>query len=60
MASNFMSPLPVFTLESLIAQGQWSAAQSQTRRKNSPRREMRPLRNALSHIQRQKPAKTEA
>jgi len=28
MSNSFMSPLPTFTLESLITDGQWEAAQS--------------------------------
>ena len=27
MSNSFMSPLPTFTLESLVANGQWTAAQ---------------------------------
>jgi hypothetical protein len=27
MSNSFMSPLPTFTLESLVASGQWTAAQ---------------------------------
>jgi hypothetical protein len=30
MAYSFMSPLTPFTLESLVTQGQWSAAQMQS------------------------------
>jgi len=31
--SNFMSPLPTFTLESLVTEGQWTAAQNSKRKK---------------------------
>jgi hypothetical protein len=30
MTQSFMSPLSPFTLESLVTQGQWSAAQAQS------------------------------
>lgn len=33
MSQNFLLPQPTFTLESLVAQGQWSAAQSVPKRK---------------------------
>lgn len=35
MSNNFMSSLPVFTLESLVTNGQWAAAQSPRRKKLS-------------------------
>ena len=34
MSNSFMSPLPTFTLESLVTNGQWAAAQSTSRKKN--------------------------
>ena len=34
MSNSFMSPLPTFTLESLVTNGQWAAAQSTNRKKN--------------------------
>jgi hypothetical protein len=36
MAQRFMSPLPTFTLESLVAFRQWSAQQRLDRKKFSP------------------------
>jgi len=33
MSNSFMSPLPTFTLESLVANGQWAAAQGNARKK---------------------------
>ena len=60
MAQNFMSPLPVFTLESLIALEQWSTAQSQNRRKTAPKRPARPHPDTLSQARRDKSLKTEA
>jgi hypothetical protein len=33
MSNNMMSPLPTFTLESLVTDGQWVAAQNNSRRK---------------------------
>jgi len=33
MSNSFMSPLPTFTLESLVTNGQWMAAQNNTRKK---------------------------
>jgi hypothetical protein len=34
MSNSFMSPLPTFTLESLVTNGQWTAAQNGSRKKN--------------------------
>ena len=59
MSRNVMSPLPVFTFESLIAMGQWSAAQSNNRRKIVPKRETQ-TGTALSQVRKEKPVKTEA
>ena len=39
MSNSFMSPLPTFTLESLVTNGQWTAAQNNSRKKNRPRPE---------------------
>jgi hypothetical protein len=33
MNNSFMSPLPTFTLESLVTNGQWAAAQNSRRKK---------------------------
>lgn len=33
MNNSFMSPLPTFTLESLVANGRWTAAQNASRKK---------------------------
>jgi len=33
MSNSFMSPLPPFTLESLVTNGQWTAAQNNGRKK---------------------------
>jgi hypothetical protein len=33
MSNNFMSPLPTFTLESLVTDGRWTAAQNDSRKK---------------------------
>lgn len=33
MSNSFMSPLPTFTLESLVTNGQWTAAQNNSRKK---------------------------
>jgi hypothetical protein len=33
MSKTMMSPLPTFTLESLVTEGQWVAAQNNSRRK---------------------------
>lgn len=33
MNNNMMSPLPTFTLESLVTNGQWTAAQNNNRKK---------------------------
>jgi hypothetical protein len=33
MSNSFMSPLPTFTLESLVTSGQWNAAQTTARKK---------------------------
>jgi hypothetical protein len=33
MSNSFMSPLPTFTLESLVTSGQWNAAQTNARKK---------------------------
>lgn len=33
MTHNFLSPLPTFTLESLVTTGQWRDVQSSTRKK---------------------------
>ena len=33
MSNSFMSPLPTFTLESLVTNGQWTAAQNNARKK---------------------------
>lgn len=33
MSNSFMSPLPPFTLESLVTNGQWTAAQNNNRKK---------------------------
>jgi hypothetical protein len=60
MAQNFISQLPVFTLESLIALEQWSTAQSQNRRKSAPKRQMRPMPDTLAPARREKPEKNEA
>jgi hypothetical protein len=35
MSNSFMSPLPTFTLESLVTSGQWVAAQNIQRKKIS-------------------------
>jgi hypothetical protein len=34
MSNSFMSPLPPFTLESLVTNGQWTAAQNNARKKD--------------------------
>jgi hypothetical protein len=34
MSNSFMSPLPPFTLESLVTNGQWTAAQNSVRKKD--------------------------
>jgi hypothetical protein len=34
MSNNFMSPLPTFTLEALMADGRWMAAQNTSRKKS--------------------------
>jgi hypothetical protein len=46
--SNFMSPLPTFTLESLVTDGQWTAAQNTNRKKTEakPGPETQNKRNA--------------
>ena len=36
MSQGYMSPLPTFTLESLVAFRQWSAEQQFSKRKPSP------------------------
>ncbi len=33
MSNSFMSPLPTFTLESLVTDGRWMAAQNNRRKK---------------------------
>ena len=33
MSNSFMSPLPTFTLESLVTDGRWTAAQNNSRKK---------------------------
>lgn len=33
MSNSFMSPLPTFTLESLVTNGRWTAAQNMARKK---------------------------
>jgi hypothetical protein len=33
MSNHLMSPLPTFTLESLVTDGQWTAAQNNSRKK---------------------------
>jgi hypothetical protein len=33
MSNSFMSPLPTFTLESLVTSGQWNAVQTNARKK---------------------------
>ncbi len=33
MSNSFMSPLPTFTLESLVTSGRWTAAQTNARKK---------------------------
>jgi hypothetical protein len=33
MSNSFMSELPTFTLESLVTEGQWTAAQTNVRKK---------------------------
>jgi hypothetical protein len=33
MSNSFMSPLPTFTLESLVTSGRWNAAQTNARKK---------------------------
>ncbi|HYP08375.1 MAG TPA: hypothetical protein VER03_19230 [Bryobacteraceae bacterium] len=33
MSNSFMSPLPTFTLDSLVTDGQWTAAQNNSRKK---------------------------
>jgi hypothetical protein len=35
MSNSFMSPLPTFTLESLVTNGQWAAMQNFRRKKNA-------------------------
>lgn len=37
MSNNFMSALPTFTLESLVTNGQWTAAQNTARKKTDPK-----------------------
>jgi hypothetical protein len=39
MSNSFMSPLPPFTLESLVTNGQWTAAQNNARKKNGAKPE---------------------
>jgi hypothetical protein len=36
MANGYFSPLPTFTLESLVASRQWSAQQKLTKKKTGP------------------------
>jgi len=49
MAQGYMSPLPTFTLESLVAFRQWSAEQRFSKKKPNPakaeRKAARPLNN---------------
>ena len=59
MSRNVMAPLSVFTFESLIAQGQWSAARSNNRRKSTPKRETR-SGNVVPLVRKDKPIKQEA
>ena len=33
MSNNMMSPLPTFTLETLVTEGQWTAIQNSSRKK---------------------------
>lgn len=42
MSNSFMSPLPTFTLQSLVTNGQWTAAQNRNSAKKAP------VRNAPS------------
>ena len=41
MSNSFMSPLPTFTLESLVTNGQWTAAQNSSRKKACQDRTLR-------------------
>lgn len=38
MSHSFLSPLPIFTLESLVTNGQWNAVQTNDRKKSSSAR----------------------
>jgi len=42
MSNSFMSPLPTFTLESLVASGQWTAAQNGDRKKKGDPQKQKP------------------
>jgi hypothetical protein len=51
MSNSFISPLSTFTLESLVTNGQWTAAQNNSRKKagkNTPRKK-RPAAASSSH-----------
>jgi hypothetical protein len=54
MNNSFMSPLPTFTLESLVTDGQWAAAQN-SRRKKSGNKADAEKKNELDSAQ---PSKT--
>jgi hypothetical protein len=59
MSNSFMSPLPTFTLESLVTDGRWAAAQNDSRKKagtknlsnkKNPRTPLRSEKNMKSEL----------
>jgi hypothetical protein len=60
MAQGLMPP-PLFTLESLVTLGQWSALQAGTRRRGTARRENKiEDKQSVPRLRQQKPARAEA
>lgn len=59
MSNSFMSPLPTFTLESLVTNGQWTAAQNTARKKADPKPRLE-KKNRRSTDRSDKPGKSAA
>ena len=57
MSNSFMAPLSTFTLESLVTNGQWTAAQNNSRKKaNKSNVQKKSLPVASGRLKETKPA----